>query len=148
MGGVFTIAWMFIRVGLVGLILFGIYALAMGGRNDIRPYMAVTSHAFLVSALGFLVLAALQYATGRLDLTLDAALLMPNADAKGLLVKILHGINPFVLWLIALLAMGGAVINRRKGWLGAAGILFTLYMVMVVCFSLLGQMIAGRAAAG
>lgn len=147
-GGVFTIAWLFIRVGLVGLILFGIYALALGGRNDIRPYMAVTSHAFLVSTLGYLVLAALQYATGRLDLTLDAALLVPGADSGGLLVKILHGITPFGLWLVALLALGGATINRRKGWLGVAALLFALQMVMVTAFAMVAQMMAGRNAAG
>lgn len=147
-GGVFTIAWLFIRVGLVGMILFGIYALALGGRNDIRPYMAVTSHAFLVSTLGYLVLAALQYATGRLDLTLDAALLMPGADPDGLLAKILRGITPFGVWLVALLALGGATINRRKGWLGVAALLFALQLVLATAFAMLGQMMAGRGGAG
>lgn len=146
-GSVFTTAWMFIRVALVGLILFGIYALALGGRNDLRPYFAVTSHAFLVSAVGLTLVAALQYATGRLDLTLDAALLAPGASPDGLLVKVLHGITPWGIWLVCLLALGGATINRRKGWVGTAAVLFALQMVLVVGFALLMQMAAGRAAA-
>ena len=142
-GSVSAVAWMFIRVGLVGLILFGIYALALGGRNDIRPYMAVTSHAFLVSTLGFCLVAALQYATGRLDLTLDAALLAPGLDPTGVPAKLLHGITPWGVWLVALLALGGATINRRKGWLGVAALLFSLQMVLVLAFAMLTSMAAG-----
>ncbi len=146
-GSVFTLAWLFLRVGLVGLILFGVYGLALGGRNDLRPYMAVASHAFLVSTVGFLLVAALQYATGRLDITMDAALLAPNLESGSVLARVLHGITPWGVWLVALLALGGATINRRKGWLGVAALLFALQMAMVTAFALLTHLAAGRAAA-
>lgn len=146
-GAVFAVAWLFLRVGVVGLILFGVYALALGGRNDLRPYMAVTSHAFVVSTVGFLLVAALQYATGRLDLTMDAALLAPGLEPGSVLARVLHGITPWGVWLVALLALGGATINRRKGWLGVAALLFALQMAMVTAFALLTHLAAGRAAA-
>ncbi|HKP75037.1 MAG TPA: YIP1 family protein [Longimicrobiaceae bacterium] len=147
LGAVGATVWMFLRVGLVGLILFGVYGLALGGRNDLRPYMAVTSHAFLVPTVGFLLVAALQYATGRLDITMDAALLAPGLDSGGVLARVLHGITPWGVWLVALLALGGATINRRKGWIGVAVLLFALQMAMVTGFAMLTHLAAGRAAA-
>jgi hypothetical protein len=51
------------------------------------------------------------------------------------------------VWLVALLALGGATINRRKGWLGVAALLFALQMAMVTAFALLTHLAAGRAAA-
>jgi len=146
-GSLGTAVWMFLRVGLVGLILFGVFALALGGRNDLRPYMAVTSHAFLVSTVGFVLVAALQYATGRLDITMDAALLAPNLESGSVLARVLHGITPWGVWLVALLALGGATINRRKGWIGVAALLFALQMAMVAAFAMLMHLAAGRAAA-
>ncbi len=144
----FAVAWAFLRVWLVGLILFGVYALALGGRNQVRPYAAVASHAFLVPTLGICLVAALQYATGRLDLTLDAALLAPGLDPDGVAARVLHGITPWGVWFVALLALGGATVNRRKGWLGVAALLLSLQLALVLAFALVAHMAQGRAAAG
>ena len=143
-----AVVWVFLRVWLVGLILFGLYALLMGGRNDIRPYAAVASHAFLVSTLGFAVLAVLQYATGRLDLTLDAALLVPGLDPKGVAAGVLHAITPWGVWLVALLALGAATVNRRRNWIGTAALLFSLQLALALAFSLLMHAAGSGAAAG
>jgi hypothetical protein len=147
-GTVATVFWMFARVWLVGLILFGLYGLMLGGRTEIRPYAAVASHAFLVSALGALLVTALQYASGRLDLTLDAALLVPSLDPKGVAAAVLHAITPFSVWLIALLALGGATLNRRRGWLGVAALLLGAQLALALAFSLLMHLAGSRAAAG
>ncbi|SOD03750.1 Yip1 domain-containing protein [bacterium JGI 053] len=147
-GTAFAVAWMFARVWLVGLILFALYGLMMGGRTDVRPYAAVASHAFLVSALGSLLLTALQYATGRLDLTLDAALLAPGLDPRGVAAAVLHAVTPFSVWMAALLALGGATLNRRRGWMGVAALLLALQLALTLAFSLVTHLAAGRAAAG
>jgi hypothetical protein len=147
-GTAFAVAWMFARVWLVGLLLFGLYGLAMGGRTDIRPYAAVASHAFLVSALGSLLVTALQYATGRLDITLDAALLAPGLDPKGVAAAVLHALTPFSVWTAALLALGGATLNRRRGWVGVAALLVSLQLALTLAFALITHLAAGRAAAG
>ncbi|HVG44241.1 MAG TPA: YIP1 family protein [Longimicrobium sp.] len=143
-----AVVWMFLRVWLVGLILFGVYGLMMGGRTEIRPYAAVASHAFLVGALGYVLVAALQYATGRLDLTMDAALLVPGLDPKGVAAGVLHGITPWGVWQVALLALGGATLNRRRGWVGVAALLFSLQLALTLAFTLLAHVAGSRAAAG
>jgi hypothetical protein len=147
-GTVMGVAWMFARVWLVGLILLGIYGLLQGGRTDLRPYAAVASHAFLVSALGYLLVTALQYASGRMDLTLDAALLAPSLEPGSVVAAVLHAITPFGLWLIALLALGGATLNRRRGWLGVAALLLAAQLALALAFSLLVHLSGSRAAAG
>lgn len=144
-GGVFLSAWLFVRVFVLGAILAMIHGLLMGGRTALRPYVAVASHAFLVGTLGYVVLTALQYASGRMDLVLDATVLMgpepgPVLSAAG------HVLNPFGLWLIALLAVGGAAVNRRRGWAGAAAILFTLQLAMFTLAALGGELLKARAA--
>jgi len=144
-GTVFGVAWMFLRVWIVGLILCAVYGLMMGGRTQVRPYAAVASHAFLVSALGYLFVTVLAYATGRLDLTLDAALLAPGLDPAGIPAALLHGITPWGVWLVALLALGGAVVNRRRGWIGVAALLFSLQMALTLGFALLAHVARGRA---
>jgi hypothetical protein len=148
LGTVFAAAWMFLRVWMVGLVLSGLYGLVLGGRGDIRPYAAVASHAFLVGALGFALVTALQYATGRLDVGMDAALLAPGLDPKGIAAGVLHAVTPWGVWMTALLALGGATLNRRRGWLGVAALLFSLQLALSLAFVLVTHLAAGRAAAG
>jgi hypothetical protein len=145
---VFGAAWMFLRVWVVGLILFAVYGLMLGGQTRVRPYAAVASHAFLVSALGYLLVTALAFATGRLDLTLDAALLAPGLDPTGVAAGVLHAITPWSVWLVALLAVGGAAVNRRRGWVGVAALLLSAQLALALVLSLVAHLAMGRAAAG
>ncbi|HET7231438.1 MAG TPA: YIP1 family protein [Longimicrobium sp.] len=144
-GGVFLTAWMFIRVFMAAALLAMIHGLMMGGRTALRPYAAVASHAFLVSVLGDLVLTALRYASGRLDVALDATVLM-GPEPGALLSAVGHVLSPFGLWLIVLLALGGATVNRRRGWAASAAILLALQLGLFVAGALLGEMVKARAA--
>lgn len=144
-GSAFLVVWLFLRVLVVGALLAMIHGLMMGGKTALRPYVAVASHAFLVGTLGFVVLSALQYASGRLDVVLDATVLM-GPEPGAVLSAVGHVLNPFTLWLIALLAIGGATVNRRRGWLGAAAILFALQLAMFTFAALGGELLKARAA--
>jgi hypothetical protein len=145
MGGVFAAAWLFLRVFLVGAVLAAVFGLMMGGLTQLRPYAAVASHAFLVSTLGFVVVTALQYATGTFDVVLDATLLMGDQPGP-VLAAVGHALNPFLLWLVALLALGGATVNRRRGWAGAAAILLALQLSVMVLVGLAGELVKAKAA--
>jgi hypothetical protein len=147
-GTAFAGLWMFLRVWLVGLLLFALYGLMMGGRNEVRPYAAVASHAFLVGALGYVVVTALQYATGRLDVTMDATLLAPGLDPKGIPAGLLRAITPWGVWTVALFALGGATLNRRRGWVGVAALLLSMQLALALAMALLMRLAQGSAAAG
>ncbi|HEU4558440.1 MAG TPA: YIP1 family protein [Longimicrobium sp.] len=143
-GAVGLAFWMFLRVIVAATLLAGIYGLLMGGNARFGSYLAVASHAFLVSTLGSIVLTGMQYASGQLDLMLDATLLMGD-DPGAFLSALGHVLNPFGVWLIVLLALGGAVVNRRQGWAGAAAILAGLQFVMFFAVGLLTGMLTSRA---
>jgi hypothetical protein len=143
-GGVGLAFWMFLRVIVAASLLALVYGVMMGGNAPFASYLAVASHAFLVSALGYGVVTALQYASGRLDVVLDATLLMGD-DPGPVLSAVGHVLSPFGLWLIVLLALGGAVVNRRRGWAGAAAVLVALQLGVFVAMGLLGEMMKSRA---
>ena len=143
-GGVGLAFWMFIRVIVAASLLALVYGLLMGGNAPFASYLAVASHAFLVSALGYVVVTALQYASGKLDVVLDATLLMGDQPGA-LMAAVGHVLSPFGLWLMVLLALGGAVVNRRRGWAGAAAVLMALQLAMFVAVGLLGEMMKSRA---
>lgn len=140
-------AWMFLRPVILAAVLASIFGVLMGGRARFRGYLAVASHAFLVSTLGFIVIGALQFATGRLDISLDLSLLL-GPDAHGVLASLLKAVTPFSLWLIALLAIGGAAVNRRRGWMGAASVLLALQLTLALAGALLTQFVSARAGQG
>lgn len=147
LGAVFTVFWLFVRPLVAGAVLALIFGALQGGRAGFRSYVAVASHALLVSTLGFVVAGVLGFATGRLDLSLDASLLL-GPDAKGVLASVLGAITPFSLWVTALLALGGATVNRKPGWLGAASILLALQLALATIVGLAMQMLSARAASG
>ena len=143
-GTVFTVAWLFLRPLVAGGILAALYGLFMGGRARFSAYRAVASHALLVSTLGFLVTTALIFATGRMDLSLDASLVL-GPDAKGVAAAVLRAITPFSVWATVLLALGGAVVNRRRGWAGAAAALLSLQLALALVWGLVMQLMTARA---
>jgi hypothetical protein len=143
-GTVFTVGWLFLRPLVAGGVLAALYGLFMGGRARFSAYRAVASHALLVSTLGFLVTSALIFATGRLDLSLDASLVL-GPDAKGVAASVLHAITPFSVWATVLLALGGSVVNRRRGWAGAAAALLSLQLGLALAWGLVMHLLTARA---
>jgi hypothetical protein len=147
-GAAFTVPAAFIEAGFFGLLLTGIWGLLLGGRAQVRPYVAVAAHAMLVGAFGVVVTTAFVAAAHQLGLSLSAALLFPSLDPDGVAHHVLGSITPFGLWMVWLLAFGGAVVNRRKGWAGAFAMLFGLQMAVVTGWALFLNLLHARASAG
>jgi hypothetical protein len=147
-GAVAASIGIFLRVWIMALVLWGVSAVLLGGRAPLRAHAAVASHAFVVSTAGEVLVGLLRFATHRLDLTLDAALLAPGVESGSVAASLLHAITPWGLWLVVLLALGAAVVNRRKSWAGVAVVLLTLQLALVVAGSLFMHMLKGRAAGG
>jgi hypothetical protein len=147
-GAVATVPVAFIQVGILGLVLAGVWGLVLGGRTQVRPYVAVVAHAMLVGSLGLVVTTGFMAAAHQMGLSLSAALLVPSLDPNGVAHKVLGAITPFGVWMVWLMAFGGAVVNRRKGWAGAFALLFGLQMALVTGWALLQHALFARAASG
>lgn len=142
-GGLVSTAVMPFIVGAVLWVLFGVM---LGGNAGYLKHVAVAAWASLVTSLGYLVVSLLQFASGRLDLTLDLAVLAPGLE-PGPLLGVLRALSPWAIWWVLLLALGGAVVNRRRGWGVPAAVLFAVLIGIGLVGGLL-MGLAGGAAGG
>lgn len=117
---------------VVALLLLLVFRWLMSGEATFRQYLGVSAHASLIPALGALITLPLQIARGDFQTRLSLALLAPGLDPESVLYRILHAIDVFSLWWLAIIALGVATLNRRIGWGGAAAIIFGVYLVVIV----------------
>ncbi|HEX8691660.1 MAG TPA: YIP1 family protein [Longimicrobium sp.] len=128
---------------IVGAILWVLFGVMLGGDAGYLKHVGVAAWASLASSLGYLVISLLQFASGRLDLTLDLSVLTPDLE-PGPLLGVLRALGPFTIWWVLLLAIGGAVVNRRRGWGLPAAVLFAL----VIGIGLVAGLLMGVAGGG
>jgi hypothetical protein len=88
----------------------------------------VVSHALLIPALGTLLLLGTR-ALGHAYDSFNLALLAPGLERGSLALRLLAGIDPFVIWMLLVAAVGVAELDGRRRWGGAAGILVLLYLL-------------------
>jgi hypothetical protein len=92
-----------------------VFTVLGGGRASYRQYLAVVSHALLIPALGTLLL-------------LGARALGHTYDSFNLALRLLAGIDPFVVWMLLVAAVGVAELDGRRRWGSAAAILVLFYL--------------------
>lgn len=113
--------------GLVTLL----FSVLGGGRVGMRSYLALTSHAFLISALGLLLTVAWHLVTGDAEAQPSLAFLA-GGRGGGALARLLGVLNPFTLWMLLVLAVGVDELDERRSLPAAAAVLFGLYLVLAV----------------
>lgn len=131
-----------VYVPLAALVSAGILALlfsfVLRGEGTVRQYLAVVTHAGLITALGALVALALSRLRGGEVEPVSPALLLPFLDPEGLAYRILAGVDLFTVWALVVAALGVSMVNRRRSWAGAAAILLGLYFAAVVALAAVG----------
>jgi hypothetical protein len=113
----------FSLAGLLSLV----FTVLGGGGASYRQYLAVVSHALLIPALGTILLLGAG-ARGHAPVSFNLALLAPGLERGGLALRLLAGIDPFVIWMLLVAAVGVAELDGRRRWGSAAGILVLLYL--------------------
>lgn len=121
----------FLTAGLLWL-CFGILG---SGRASYRQYLAVAAHALLVPALGMLLLLATRAALGAPQLEFSLALAAPGAD--GFVRRLLELLDPFVLWMLALLALGARALDPRRSLAGSLAVVVGAYLALALGVALL-----------
>jgi hypothetical protein len=120
---------------LAGALMLG-FGRLLRGSAGFWHYLAVTTHALLISALGALVVLPLQVARADASIAPSLALLLPGVERFGTLGQVLAGINPFTVWMLAVMALGVATLNRRSPAVPTA-VLLGIYLLGVVGFAAL-----------
>jgi hypothetical protein len=106
------------------------------GRGDFRRYLVVASHGLLIASVGMLSAVALRAVTGD-PAALPTVGTLLGLSRAGLLGGVLHGINLFTLWMLAVVAVGAAAIEPRVTRGAATALLWAGYGVIIVTVAVL-----------
>lgn len=115
---------------LAGL-LYAVFNAAMGGTATFKQVFAVVAHSWVILAVSQLFTLPLAYAKGELTSATNLGVLLPMIDDKSFIGKFVGTIDVFLIWMVIVLAIGLAVLYRRKTQPIAIG-LFILYGVIAL----------------
>lgn len=114
-----------------------VFSVLLGGEGRFRQYLAITTHALLVTALGTLVALAVAAARGA-ELAPVSPALLPFLRGDGFVHRALAGIDLFTLWALVVAGLGASMVNRRLSWARAAAVLVGIYLALVLALAALG----------
>ena len=116
---------------IVAGILFVIFNVMMGGNATFKQVFAIVTHSWVVLTVSQLFTLPLSYFRGTLSSATNVGVLLPMIDESSFLGHFLGSIDFFILWACIVLAIGFAVLYRRKTQ-SIATTLFVLYGVIAL----------------
>lgn len=131
MGAVQMIVSIPLMALIIGGIMFAIFNALMGGAATFKQVMAVVAHSQFISALAFLVTTPINYAKGAMTGSTSLAVLFPMLDESSFVARLLGMLDLFAIWWLFVLAIGLAVLYRRKTS-SVATVLFGIYAVIAL----------------
>ncbi len=94
-------------------LLFGIFNI-MGGEASFKQAFSVVAHAGVISVLGSVFSGAINYFRGGMTSAANLGAALPMLPDTSFAGRFLGAIDFFVIWWIVVLAMGFAVLYRRR----------------------------------
>ena len=95
-------------------ILYLVFNVLMGGGATFKQLFSVFVHASVISALQQLFTGPLNYFRGAVTSATNLAVLLPMVDPKSFVGRVLAMTDLFLIWYLLVLAIGLAVLYRRK----------------------------------
>jgi hypothetical protein len=117
---------------IVSAIIFAVFNAAMGGDASFKQIYSVVVHTAPIGVLGQLFTMPLNYARGTLTSATNLAVLLPMIDEKSVIGRLLGMIDLFLIWQVIVLAIGLAVLYKRRTQPIAIGLLATYGVIAVV----------------
>ena len=114
-------------------ILLAVFTL-LGGGATFKQVFAVVVYTTVISVVGQLVILPLNYVTGSMTTSTNLGVLLPMLDERSFLALLFGTIDLFRVWLVMVLAIGLAVIYKRKTGPIAVS-LFVLYGLIAVVYA-------------
>lgn len=120
---------------LIAFTLAGVLTLLFSvlgrGRASYQEYLALSAHGLLIPALGTLVAIAIRLVTGAATGSLGVTAFFDPGDAPNLLMATLLATDPFIIWMMAAVAIGAHALEPRHPRAGTALLLIGGYLVLV-----------------
>jgi Yip1 domain len=120
-----------IFVAVVSGLLYGLFAAMLGGGGSYKQVFAVVTHAGVVAQIGQLIVLALNYVRGTMTSATNLGVFATMLPEDSFVFKLLSSIDLVWLWYLVILAMGLAVLYRRRTATIATSFL-SLYVVVAV----------------
>jgi len=99
---------------LMAAILWAVFNAAMGGDATYKKILTVLIHAGVISALGQLFTGPINYFRGAVTSATSLGALLPMLDDQSFMGKLAGMIDIFIIWWLLVMAMGLAVLYRRR----------------------------------
>jgi hypothetical protein len=131
-----------IVVLIIAGILFAIFNAALGGEASFKQVFAVLVHAGAVSALSTIFSGTMNYFRGTIGSAANLGVLLPMLPENSFAGRLLGMVDLFLIWWIIVLAMGLAVLYRRRTQPIAISLL-TVYAVIAIAIALFKSRVWG-----
>jgi hypothetical protein len=130
-----------IAVIIAGL-FFAIFNAALGGEASFKQVFAVLAHAGVISALSTMFSGAVNYFRGAIGSVANLGALLPMLPENSFGGRLLGMVDVFLIWYIVVLAIGLAVLYRRRTQPIAISLL-AVYAVIAVVIALVKSRVGG-----
>ncbi len=127
------VIWPVITCLMAGLVAL-IFTFILGGEATYRQYLAVTAHAFLVSATSTLLLLPLRIGAEDPQLLLSVGTFFPSLG--GYPGNVLRLLDLFGLWTWVLVALGVSVLDKKQSWVSATAIVMIIPLGTAAVFAI------------
>ena len=115
-------------------ILWAVFNAALGGDAAYKQILAVLIHAGVISALGQMFTGPINYFRGAVTSATSLGAMLPVFDDQSFIGKLFGMIDIFIVWWLIVLAMGLAVLYRRRTQ-PIAFTLFGIYALIIVAIA-------------
>jgi hypothetical protein len=115
-------------------LLFAIFNAGMGGSATYKQVYAVVVHSGVIGVVQQLFVLPLNYARGSMSSPTNLAALLPMLPEKSFFTYFLGTIDIFMVWSVIVLAIGLAVLYKRRTQ-PVATTLFIIYGVIALCIA-------------
>jgi hypothetical protein len=127
---------------IIAGILFAVFNAALGGEASFKQVFAVLVHAGAISALSTIFSGVINYFRGSMGSVANLGALLPMLPESSFTGRLLGMIDVFLIWYIVVLAIGLAVLYRRRTQPIAISLL-TVYAVIAVVVALIKSRVGG-----
>lgn len=131
-----------IMVLVIGGILFAIFNAGLGGDASFKQVLAIVVHAGVISTVSAVFSGIINYFRGAVGSVATLGALLPMLPEKSFLASLLGAIDAFLIWWIVVLAMGLAVLYRRRTQPIAISLL-AVYAVIAIVIAVVKSRVGG-----
>jgi hypothetical protein len=131
---------------IIAGVMWAIFNAILGGTASFKSVLTVVTHSQVIGALGAAASAPIQYLQGIQNMAgpFNFGVLVPMLDQNSFLAMFLGSISVFVLWQLAVCAIGLAVLYSRNTGRVTAGLIATYLVLAGVITGIVSSFMGGN----